>query len=124
MSDIIEIGEDGTFDLPSPDRSQRVKVTDFSDATVQENEITIPTTPTVKDLAAGEYRMYKDTNGNIDVVVRLPSAGAQLPRVCFDEKQLYIENGDGKTLIVPLSEPPKEASSKIFEDFLVTKLIL
>jgi hypothetical protein len=120
MSDIIEIGEDGTFELPSPVRetvlAQRRDFDDNAEIATHHD------VPSVIDLEAGEYRVYKDKNGNLDVVVRLFTK-EQVKSVHFDESQLYIESGL-QTISVPLLRAPKSASAKNWEDFLVTKVVV
>lgn len=128
-SDIIEIGEDGTFEIPES-RSQKC----FSSAQISHREETIPTFPVsdeeVKHLTAlesiypGEYKVFcNHATGAVNLLLHLKdneivkSADVSRNAVLF-----HIDGNKQLNIPLPVSVDISSAMSKSFKQYVTVQM--
>lgn len=124
MSEILEIGDDGTFELPSPEKSKIDNVTYIEpnpedvDRVVRE----LNTQSVFDSMSDCEYRVYRE--GNIGkVIVKLPLGQESVDINYNGNNEFEIKLDDKKGIRVTLPENLRFDGSKlqstIYKSFLM-----
>jgi hypothetical protein len=124
--DVLEIGDDGAFDIPIP--ASKPKTIPYSSVDVAENENDGISTPSIslktvfESIQPGEYKIYK-SDQLLTIVIRL---GENISPVNYalGENILVIELSNKKFLRISLPQKVKQESSeaKFFGDYVVFKI--
>jgi hypothetical protein len=120
-SDIIEIGADGTFEIPKSvinnqrfDDSFLDKVHHTDSSSAQEKSSVFDT------IAQGEYKVFRNqSKGIVNVIICLQD-NEQIKAVLVSQNEILIDLDGGKELRIPLPYPVEEktATSKTFQEYL------
>jgi hypothetical protein len=133
-NDIIELGEDGTFEIPSPPKpsllSRQRDNLQPEPEPQPENEDSAGSTgattaiDVLESLGSGEYKIFKNsTKRTIDVIVRLPD-GESSNGIFAASNLLTIQLVGGKSISIELPDKvlPTTAASKFFQTFITTRI--
>jgi sarcosine oxidase gamma subunit len=144
--DVLELGADGTFEIPSPKKKPKpapepkvvTKVcnkTDDSAATTKAPSVTVnkseavavstPKKSVLDDIGPGEFKVYRaKDNKALHVIVRVEE-GQTAEKVEISENKLYIGiKGANKEIVVDLPQNvrPETASSKTYKDYVTIEV--
>lgn len=123
-SDIIEIGEDGTFEIPKPTKKPVKMQTEIFIEKVKPNkeaekELQQPTS-VLDSISSGEYKIFRSkSTGMVDVIVHLQE-DENLKEVNVSQYAILIDLQGGKDLQIPL---PFQVASNTAESTMYQKYI-
>jgi hypothetical protein len=120
--DIIELGDDGSFDITStkPVKQQVIEEVDYSSCNWEEEELKEQAT-VLDTLQANEYQIYKGEDDYL-AIVRL-EAEQVLQDVAHSADELLVRTKDGAAVRVPLPDNVKieNIHCKYYKDFVTIK---
>ena len=122
MSDVevIEIGEDGSFDIPSQPQNTRTRATSYeSDAYLGSSNSERGEISLRQSIVAGEYKIFRKENKIFVVLRMLP--GENMSDVSFVDSSLNITTTDKVYSInIPssITVNPTTSNCKVWTDFV------
>ncbi len=106
--DVIELGEDGTFDINSTSSVKQAKTEEIDYSTYDWSKVeNLDKLDIVKEIAANEYAIYKKEDGTVLWVILKLAAGQHLSEVVYHKQTLIITTSVGEKVEIVL---PKETS--------------
>ena len=133
-SDVIEIGEDGTFEIPisqsgKPPSSKADKLTldrsqIFSIAEPNQADLSVNNTFSLSAVGPGEYKVFRNkAAGTIYALIRLRDHEL-LSVLKISQNTILIDLDSNKQLVIPLpcSVNSKTAISKSFDKYLTVEM--
>ncbi len=106
--DIIELGEDGTFDISSTSSVKQAKTEEIDYSTYDWSKVeNLDKLDIVKEIAANEYAIYQKEDGSVLWVILKLAAGQHLSEVVYHQQTLIITTSAGEKAEIVL---PQEKS--------------
>ncbi|RYY83281.1 hypothetical protein EON63_11600 [archaeon] len=121
-ADIIELGEDGSFDISTSSVKQpRVEDVDYMSYDWEKAEVE-QRVSLLESLKSSEFATYRDGNEYVIVIRMDDSDGVQ--SVSYDDQYVYVQNGGGmiKVAVPDKVRVAKETMQcKYYQDFVTIK---
>lgn len=130
--EVIEIGEDGQFEIP---KSKITVKNIYTNHTTTREKISLEESPVVNVLevketslldsvSAGEYKIFRNkVTAMINIIICLKD-DEQLKLLNVAQNAVYVELENGKELHIPLSLPviSSTALSKVFQKYITIQI--
>jgi|Transcript_21695 hypothetical protein len=120
-SDIIEIGADGTFEIPKSVINNQRFDDSFLDKVHHTDSSSAEKKSSVFDtIVQGEYKVFRNQSKGIMNVIICLQDNEQIKAVLVSQNEILIDLEGGKELRIPLPYPVEEktATSKTFQKYL------
>ena len=123
MEDIIEIGEDGTFEIPTtqaakPAESVHVEKAKFL---IEKEQVQ----PSVLDIiGAGEFKVFRNQSTSTIYVLVCLQDNEAMKTVSVSQNAVRIELEDNKELVIALPSPVNASTAKstVFKKYLTIEV--
>ena len=134
--EILELGADGCFEIPQikivpappaieQQQHQQQQPATITTSSAVDAVLESPITSLFKRISEGEYKIIKDNDSHVNVIVCLEES-VNVTRFRLSEKLIVLEVSDGRKIQIdlPVLVKANSASSKHFGKYLVIKLEL
>ena len=126
--EILEIGEDGTFDIPlKPVVVKHTPVFVAPSHAEPDNNVSEPEANTnfFLQLVSGEYKIVRENDRNINVVICIEK-GVAAEKFRLNSNLLVVDLSDGRKMKIdiPVEVSPTSATAKSFGEYVVVKMEL
>ena len=133
LSDIIEVGEDGTFEIPETASkkifySEKVKTSEtfeeLTQETTNENNYTAQDHSILKSLSVGEYKVFRDrSSGKVSVILCLHE-GEVFQSIRISQNAISVDLEGNKHIYIPLPSPVDSGSaiSKSYKNYVTIQV--
>ena len=126
-AEILELCDDGSFEIPSPVREKLAAETEFEE--IPEASFKMETfTRTFKDLiseiAPGGYKVRESGNSNLVTVVIMMQDGEKVETCKVQRNGIEVSTDQNRlySVSVPIAIRPQSSTSSSFENFLYVQM--